>query len=36
MKLGPSFIIFGVLENLLLISNEFKSLCVYYKGLNQI
>jgi hypothetical protein len=31
INFGPSFIIFGVLENLLWISKEFKSLWVFYK-----
>jgi hypothetical protein len=34
MNLGPSFIIFGVLKNLLQISKDFKSLRVFYKGFN--
>jgi hypothetical protein len=36
MNSSPSFIIFGVLENLLWISKEFTSLWVFSKWLNQI
>jgi hypothetical protein len=35
MSLGPSFIIFGILDNLLWISNEFTRLWVFSNLLNQ-